>query len=389
MRISILGFLLCLIGHSVYAQIIFEKGYFITKAGTRTECLIKNLDWRNNPTEFEYRMEGSETKTMQVLAIREFGVYDQSKYKTVSVNIDRSVFKFDEISGKNPVFRRETLALKVLVEGTASLYYYESDALTRFFFAVNDTLVEQLVYKEYLVNASEIAKNEQFKQQLWTRVNCGNVQEATVKRLRYDKKMLTDYFEKFNQCSGDRETVQKVKRAKSVFIKLTPGVGLSTLTITNSYDPPFNNEFGNKITYHAGVEMEFILPFNKNKWSLLLEPSYNTFSGSESKTGWWENETENNTFEIALGARHYFFLGQDSKIFLDGMFICYVPTKETIQYVNLQAVTNFGGAAGAGYAYKRASMELRYYINHETLANYSLWSGKQMKTIIVLGYRIF
>ena len=38
-----------------YSQITFEKGYFISNDGIKTECFIKNLDWRNNPTEFEYK----------------------------------------------------------------------------------------------------------------------------------------------------------------------------------------------------------------------------------------------------------------------------------------------------------------------------------------------
>ena len=142
------------------------------------------------------------------------------------------------------------------------------------------------------------------------------------------------------------------------------------------------------MSYHLGIEAEFILPFNKNKWGLLIEPSYNTFKGSEGNDVWGD-EAKNNTFEIALGVRHYFFLSQNSKIFLDGMLVSYIPLEESIQYLGLEVATNFGGALGAGYGYKRASIEIRYYINHETLANYGFWSGKQMKSIIMLGYRIF
>jgi hypothetical protein len=387
MRVSVIIILFNLGGYSAFAQITYEKGYFITSVGARTECLIKNFDWKNNPTEFQYRTEGTENQTMPVLQVQEFGIYGQSKYKTIRVNIDRSVFILTGPSTKNPVFKKETLALKVLVEGTADLYYYEDNAVVRFFFNVQDTAVEQLVYKEYLVDAERIAKNEQFKQQLWTRVSCGYVSEATVKKLRYDKNSLTNYFQKFNQCSGDAETQQTRSRKKNTFIKLTPGIGLATLTVEYLNERPrYNKEFSNTVSYHLGVEAEFMLPFNKNKWSLLIEPSYNTFTGSDGNDV-WGNDAKNNTFEIALGVRHYFFLNKNSKIFLNGMLMCYVPLEESIQYLNLQAATNFGGALGAGYGYRRASIEMRHYINHETLANYVSWSGKQMKSIIVLGYR--
>jgi len=37
------------------AQIKFESGYFIDKDGKRTDCLIQNRGWKNNPTEFHYK----------------------------------------------------------------------------------------------------------------------------------------------------------------------------------------------------------------------------------------------------------------------------------------------------------------------------------------------
>lgn len=39
-----------------YAQIIFENGYFINELNQKVECFIKNIEWRNNPTEFEYKL---------------------------------------------------------------------------------------------------------------------------------------------------------------------------------------------------------------------------------------------------------------------------------------------------------------------------------------------
>ena len=34
------------------AQINFEKGYYISNSGEKTECFIKNIDWMNNPVSF-------------------------------------------------------------------------------------------------------------------------------------------------------------------------------------------------------------------------------------------------------------------------------------------------------------------------------------------------
>ncbi len=44
-----------------YSQIIFENGYFIDESNNKIECLIKNVDWKNNPTEFEYKFSQNDT----------------------------------------------------------------------------------------------------------------------------------------------------------------------------------------------------------------------------------------------------------------------------------------------------------------------------------------
>ncbi len=387
MKIFTFLILIGLLGHSAFAQITFEKGYFVRNDGTRTECLIKNIDWKNNPSEFLYKTESSASEVMPVIDVTEFGIYDQSTYKIFTVNIDRSLFKMGDTYDKNPELRKETLALKVLVTGTATLYYYEDRDIFRFFFRVGDGVVEQLVYKEYMVELQRIGKNELFKQQLWLNVRCGDVTQASVKKLRYDKDILINYFQDFNLCSGDKPISEKKSKRKSFSAKLSPGGGVSSLT-AEYLDPfvGFKRKFEGDLTYHLGAELEFILPFNKNKWALVVEPSFNTFSGKNDETGL---EAKNNTLEIGLGARHYFFIKQHSKIFLNAMFIGYMPLEETIEYQNLEISANYGAAIGAGYGYKRLSAEFRYYFNHEMLKNYSSWTAKQTKSILVIGYRIF
>ena len=59
-----------------YGQIRFEKGYFITNENQRTECLIKNVDWKNNPHEFLYKLKDrKETQKGTIQSVKEFGIY--------------------------------------------------------------------------------------------------------------------------------------------------------------------------------------------------------------------------------------------------------------------------------------------------------------------------
>ena len=116
MKNQLLGILITILSMQCYAQVLFETGYYINNNGQKIECEIKNIDWKNNPTEFDFRLsENTEQKKATTETVKEFGIYNYSKYVRSVVNIDRSSKYLSEIStDKNPIFAEEQLFLKVL-----------------------------------------------------------------------------------------------------------------------------------------------------------------------------------------------------------------------------------------------------------------------------------
>ena len=169
-QLLILAFLSITILRS-YSQIKFENGYFINDTNQKVECLIKNIDWRNNPIEFEYMLsQNAIIQKASIKTVKEFGINGVTKYIRTTVNIDRSSDDLKNMSSeRNPIFQEEQLFLKVLVEGKASLLLYENGNLTRFFFKTNDSITSQLVYKQYLAE-NRISQNNYFRQQLFSRL---------------------------------------------------------------------------------------------------------------------------------------------------------------------------------------------------------------------------
>jgi hypothetical protein len=55
MRKLIFSIISIVISVECYSQISFENGYFVNEANKRIECLIKNIDWKDNPTDFKYK----------------------------------------------------------------------------------------------------------------------------------------------------------------------------------------------------------------------------------------------------------------------------------------------------------------------------------------------
>ena len=111
-------------------QIRFENGYFIDLSGNKTVCLIRNKDWMFNPYSFEYKLDDNSQKLKKGIAdVKEFGIGDCIKYLSTSVQMDTSTDKLDDAAMSNtynPEWKEMHVFLKVLVEGKASLYIYDS-----------------------------------------------------------------------------------------------------------------------------------------------------------------------------------------------------------------------------------------------------------------------
>lgn len=95
------------------AQIKFEEGYLIDNSGIKKEVLIKNVDWKNNPVDFEYKSDNSsEIQKESIKNIREFSINGGRKYIRATVMLDRSSGNLNLMSDhKAPDFKEETIFL--------------------------------------------------------------------------------------------------------------------------------------------------------------------------------------------------------------------------------------------------------------------------------------
>jgi hypothetical protein len=172
-----------------FAQINYQKGYFLSNNGEKTDCFIKNMDWKNNPSEIKYRIgENDEVKTALIEDIGEFLIYDECKFVRAVVEIDRSADNVNNLSTDvNPLFNKEQLFLRFVIEGNATLYQYQDSNLTRFFYSIGETDKVQLIYKRFLPSGSlTIGRNETYKEQLETTMLCSKITPNSIERLNYE-----------------------------------------------------------------------------------------------------------------------------------------------------------------------------------------------------------
>lgn len=406
MRKKLLFLLITISTTYSFAQITFEKGYYIDNNNNKISCLIKNLDWKNNPKDFEYKLsENDEPKLATLESVSEFGIDQASKYIRKTVDIDRSTNNLNNLEkGKNPKFVEEQLFLKVLIEGKANLYLYEEGNLKRFFYTLDNSDIEQLVYKIYLTETNKTKRNKHFKQQLWNSLKCPSIAMNDVDKVKYEKNSLTNFFGRYNLCHDSSFTSYEEKVERDFFnLTLRPRLNSTSLSINNENSNSYNLDFDNKLSFGFGAEVEFILPFNKNKWSITIEPTYQeyknekTTDASNVSGGKVTADADYNSIEIPIGVKHYFYLNDHSKIFANISYVMDFSSKTTIDFkradgselnsLDVNSTNSF--ALGIGYKYNRYSLEFRYQTSREVLDRYAYWSSNYKTASIIFGFSLF
>ncbi len=390
---------LALVSNSVcsYAQITYEKGYIIDDKGTKIDCYIKNGDWKNNPKAFLYKIsENAESRKADLNNTSEVAIGTTLKYVRFQVEIDTSSDNLDNIENlsfnKNPTLVTKQLFLKVSIEGKANLYQYEQEWLNRFFFTTDSIKITQLIFKNYLVEGNSIAQNNTFRQQLSNYLSCRNISKSVFENIGYKENELIKFFSSYNECSHSATTNYFQKSAQGAFhLSIRPGLNLGHLKTKNyAYDNPVLKDFGNKPDFRIGLEAAFVLPFNKNKWTLIFEPAFQTYKSNI------ENEVtfaDLKLFELPLGIRHSFFLKNKSQFFIDALFLenFMIHSKSNIGAGG--ALVDFGQSAsfalGAGYQIKQFAFECRYEMPRNILDNYVFLFSDYSGISFIVGYKLF
>lgn len=322
-------FIFCILFSSAsVAQITFEKGYIITDGGVKTSVLIKNKDWRNNPTEIVYKLSENSTLRYGTLqSIKEFSISNKTNYIRAKVKVDTSSNEIVEMSKmRRPEFKEKIVFLKAIILGKASLYSYQTAGFQRYFYSVNEGKITQLIYKKYRPKGKAIATNRRFRQQLLNHVNCKDVPKKSFKKIDYSKHDLSKYFKKINKCKNV-DFVSYAEKKEYDFFNLRVRLGLvnSSLHLLK-YGNKRKGGFENAWSARIGVEAEFILPFNKNKWAIFVEPTYlfsyeqkfilKNYDNRERPT-----KLEYHAIDIPIGVRYYIFLNKQSKLFINGSLV--------------------------------------------------------------------
>ena len=401
-------FLLLFYSFFTYSQTKFEAGSYTDLNNVKHEGFIKNLDWKSNPSEIIFKKNTEETDVVYIKSdnLKEFEIYEFSKYKKFNVNIDVSADDISEIGYiKEPIFEKKEIFLKVLLEGNASLYLLNNGVAGKFFFNNSTNEIEELISKKYRVNEVDAAKmresgdkvnafttiltnNEYFKQ-LFTKVNC-NMNREKIYKTSYTETSLVKYFKEYNECINAEYTVHKSSKKTKANIKALVSGNYGSIELLNGNRSLYSKDFDNKMSFGAGLELELVFPYNNNKWAAFIETSFNTYNDEavlkDDKGFSLFNEqnvkVQYNYIQLTPGLRHYFYLNEDSKISFDAIYnirksigdnkVEYSREDELLLiYQNLKITDDmiYNFALGINYSFKKYTIGFRTYTKSNILDN--------------------
>jgi hypothetical protein len=380
-----------LISSISFAQINYEAGYFIDNLGVKTECFIRNVAWNKNPQVFDYKLnESSDSKTISIAEVSEFNVGNSYNYKRFKLKIDRSDNK-----SREPKWNEEILFLKMLVEGAANLYQFDDEEINKFFIGNGiPEKVEQLVYKEYYQynndDGETIEENNNFRQQLLNLLKSDMLTEKDFKNVKYEKNNLTKLFLKYNNSKSIKTVNFESKQNKSsIDLKLTGSIKNTSFSFSDEF---YNYHLSPKPAIGIGIEAEIVLPFNQNKWSFFINPSFQSYQNESTTNDLLQLKVKYKFIEVPIGLRHYIFLNKKSKIFLNisfGLGFVIDSSVDITKYVtDLKIGKSTSFSTGIGYAYDKFGVEFRYNLSNN-LYNTSFYAENvEYKSIgLVMSYK--
>lgn len=400
--------LLCFLVFSLcsvsFSQNKFEAGYYIDNNGNKVEGLIRDMDWKNNPVRFAFKnSEEGEVRDIVLGDAKEFYINEKAKYLREKVKVDMSSEYLQSMSTDSlPEYKEEAVFLKVLVEGKATLFKYSSAIGHRFFYLKNAN-IEPLVFKKYVKtntkrgeNDGNMAKNDMYKRQIWTDLNCDVQSRDKIKNIEYNEKALVKYFKNYNECEGDVNVVVLDKKSESsVQMTIRPHLSPANFKFDNSQINYTDFDLGSTVGYGIGLELEYTFPFNNKKWSAFIEPTYKQFNFDKDLSAIVTGSSPRNlkleykVIELPIGIRYYMFINDKSRLFVNVAYQINIDTSSLIKFRggnSLEVKSGNNAILGIGYKYDRFSFEYRINTKRSLTRNYTYWDSSFNSMSFTIGY---
>jgi hypothetical protein len=387
------------------AQNGYESGYYLDSANKKVTGLIKNDDWKASPSSIQFKKTAqSDRQTIALSQMNGFGINGGDSFVKKTFDLDVSTDNLTNMTySKEPVFETRTGLLKVVISGTANLFYYEKEGIKEYFYSKSDETIIPLIYVRYLVG-NQVTSNDRYKQELLNAFNdCASLTQADFVKLNYKSNSLIKIFNKYNGCNDASYSTQKDSDNKALFnLNVFAGANFSSFTVTNSQAPNNGGDFGSQTSLRFGVELEAMLPFNDRSWAIFTGLARNGAYKSTIVQQLSSNNTPQqnvdltySSFNIPIGVRYYINAGANTRIALNLAYIFDVVSEVSLEReFTPNDFENSSGTqgllvVGAGVNFKQFFVRADLDIGKDPFkANSSFYESDLSSINLVFGYQL-
>lgn len=288
------------------------------------------------------------------------------------------------------------------------MYRYRYGDISKYFFKKEDGGIESLIYHKYVMKNIAVRENKKYLNQLWkANIKCPNDRVGDVENIAYNKSDLINHFVNYNQCIGANYKTFKGNQSKTkVNLNIRPRLNINRHQFNNITSDFNQADLDQAVGFGIGIEAEAILPINKGKWSIFIEPTIQNFQDEQTMPSKGNDEGELNvitdytSLELPVGFRHYLFLNQQLKIFLDFSYVVDIDLSgefhvQRLDNPNLitEPLTargngNFSYAAGVKYKDKFI-FSIKFHDSRNILSKYKSWESDYDSLSFIFGYTLF
>lgn len=375
-NIFITLFFLLIINTLAHSQKELIKGYIITPDFKRINGFIANYGREDSSDKYVFTKSGKDSIFyLSPDSIREFGTDGGPRFIMAEILIEVSDNKVENINDSTEFtlkwIKKKAFIEELFVGSLASLYYYNYNNIDQYYLQIKHGKLIPLIYKNYIYSNNNsgfdhrIIENNAYKQILFNLLKCKNGSKPK-KNVNYTRKSLIDFLQKYHECN-DANYTSKIETTSATRFNFKASYFASFINYGINDGTTGYYDFLNKVNSTGGLEVEYLLPFNRYILSLFIESSYQYYSGTYYYPHNPKEITVNyKAIELPVGINYYFHLNKNNHIYARAAAVINFLLKDS--YLSLYKDDNryelnspVNVYVGIGYNFKRLGIEYRYY----------------------------
>ena len=359
-----------------HSQKEFKKGYIITPDFKRIDGIIANYGREHSSNKYVFTKSSKDSIFyLSPDSIREFGIDGGPRFIMADILIEVSDNKVENINDSTEFtlkwIKRKAFIQELFAGSLANLYYYNYNNIDKYYLQIKQGKLIPLIYKSYIYSSNNnsidhrLIENNAYKQTLFNLLKCKNGSKPK-KNVDYTRKSLIDFLQKYHECNDANYTNKSETRSSTRFnFKASYFASFMNYGINDGATGYY--DFPNQVSNTGGIEVEYLLPFNRYVLSLFVESSYQYYSGTfyfpyNPK----EITVDYKVIELPIGINYYFHLNKNNHIYARAAAVVnfvlkdsYLSLYEDNNRFELNSPVNI--YVGIGYNFKRFGIEYRYY----------------------------